>query len=81
MIDLNDFKEFVEDCNLLESIPVDKMRSRRGFFPTSEWYDRNYGKLGWTRGNLLNLCIGQGEVLLTPIITGLFLCRHRQQWN
>ena len=72
MIDLNDFKEFVEDCNLLESIPVDKMRSRRGFFPTSEWYDRNYGKLGWTRGNLLNLCIGQGEVLLTPLSLACF---------
>jgi len=72
MIDLNDFKDFVEDCNLLESIPVNQIRSRKGFFPTSEWYDRNYGKLGWTRGNLLNLVIGQGEVLLTPLSMACF---------
>ncbi len=72
MIDLNDFKKFIEDCNLLESIPINQIRSRRGFFPTSEWYDRNYGKLGWTRGNLLNLCIGQGEVLLTPLSLACF---------
>ncbi|MBN2016665.1 MAG: penicillin-binding protein 2 [Candidatus Cloacimonetes bacterium] len=67
MINLNDFKEFIDDCNLLEKIPVDQIKSRKGFFPTSEWYNKNYGELGWTRGNLLNLCIGQGEVLLTPL--------------
>lgn len=72
IIDLDDFKKFIEDCNLLESIPVDQIGSRRGFFPTSEWYDKNYGKLGWTRGNLLNLCIGQGEVLLTPLSIACF---------
>ncbi len=72
MMDLNDFMEFVKDCNLLESIPVDQIRSRKGFFPTSEWYDKNYGKLGWTRGNLLNLTIGQGEVLLTPLSMACF---------
>jgi len=67
ILDLNDFRNFLIDCNLLENVLVDQIPSKRGFFPTPEWYDKNYGKLGWTRGNLLNLVIGQGEVLLTPL--------------
>ena len=28
---------------------------------------RRYGKYGWSRGTLLNLAIGQGELLVTPV--------------
>ncbi len=72
IMNLNDFKTFVENCNLTKDFPVDYMRCRKGFFPSAEWYDKNYGELGWTRGNLLNLSIGQGEVLLTPISIACF---------
>ncbi|HHI87801.1 MAG TPA: penicillin-binding protein 2 [Candidatus Cloacimonetes bacterium] len=72
IMNLNDFKNFIEDCNLIKDLPVGYTRSRKGFFPSSEWYDKHYGELGWTRGNLLNLSIGQGEVLLTPISIACF---------
>lgn len=38
-----------------------------GLFPDPAWLDRRYGKDGWTRAVELNLAIGQGEVLMTPL--------------
>ena len=38
-----------------------------GFIPDPVWYDRRYGKRGWGRGVVLNLSIGQGEILVTPL--------------
>lgn len=36
-----------------------------GLIPDAAWYDRRFGKRGWTRGNVWNISIGQGEVLTT----------------
>jgi penicillin-binding protein 2 len=35
--------------------------------PNAAYYDRRWGPGRWTRGLLLNLAIGQGELLLTPL--------------
>ena len=29
--------------------------------------NKKYGKWGWSQGNLLNLALGQGDILVTPI--------------
>jgi penicillin-binding protein 2 len=72
-IDLNDFSSFVKACELTSPTGIDLAGGERsGFFPTSSWYDENYGKFGWTRGHILNLMIGQGEVLLTPFALARF---------
>lgn len=46
-----------------------------GNIPTSAWYDRRFGKRGWTRGVLLNNSIGQGEILVTPLQMAMFTAR------
>ena len=38
-----------------------------GLVPNKDYMFRRYGKYGWSRGALLNLAIGQGELLVTPI--------------
>ena len=44
-----------------------------GFFPPGkEWYDRQYGRRGWTRSVVLNLAIGQGENDQTLLRQALF---------
>lgn len=54
---------------------IDLPGERSGFIPDYNWYIKNYGKYNVTEGYILNLVIGQGEVLLTPIdialITGI----------
>ena len=46
---------------------IDLPNENSGLVPTREFFDRVYGKNGWTRGNLANLAIGQGELLVTPL--------------
>jgi len=46
---------------------VDLPNEKAGLVPTSEWYDDRYGEGGWSRGVALNLSVGQGEVLTTPL--------------
>lgn len=40
---------------------------RAGFVPYSDDLDRMYGSDGWGTGNLLNLSVGQGELVATPL--------------
>ena len=72
MINLDDFKKFVDICGFTKKTGIDILNERSGFFPASDWYDENYSKFGWTRGHILNLMIGQGEVLVTPLSMACF---------
>ena len=38
-----------------------------GITPNSAYLDRKYGVKGWTKGQALNISIGQGDVLVTPV--------------
>lgn len=38
-----------------------------GLVPGVTYMDKKYGKKGWTRGQLANIAIGQGDVLVTPL--------------
>ncbi len=46
---------------------IDLPQERSGLVPTKEWFDRRRGVGKWTNGVTLNLAIGQGENLYTPI--------------
>ena len=46
---------------------VDLPQEARGLIPGAAYYDKRWGARGWRSGLLLNLAIGQGELLLTPL--------------
>ena len=46
---------------------VDLPQEARGLIPGAVYYDKRWGARGWRSGLLLNLAIGQGELLLTPL--------------
>ncbi|NTW57185.1 MAG: penicillin-binding protein 2 [Chlorobiaceae bacterium] len=46
---------------------IDLPNERAGILPSTEYYDKRYGKDRWTKGYLVSLGIGQGEVNTTPM--------------
>jgi len=46
---------------------IDLPNESAGLVPSVAWFNRHYGEGGWTKGNLANLAIGQGELLVTPL--------------
>lgn len=38
-----------------------------GIVPNTAFMDGKYGRRGWTKGYLLNMAIGQGDILATPL--------------
>ncbi|MCB0281969.1 MAG: penicillin-binding protein 2 [Calditrichaeota bacterium] len=50
-----------------ETTGIDLPNESKGLVPTESFFNKRYGKNGWTKGNLANLAIGQGELLVTPL--------------
>jgi penicillin-binding protein 2 len=46
---------------------IDLPNESPGLVPTYDYYIDKYGPDGWTKGNLANLAIGQGELLTTTL--------------
>jgi Cell division protein FtsI/penicillin-binding protein 2 len=46
---------------------IDIPNELEGLVPNKDYLMKRYGKYGWSKGTLLNLAIGQGELLVTPI--------------
>lgn len=46
---------------------IDLPGERRGLLPDAAYYDKRYGKNRWTKGYLVSLSIGQGELGATPL--------------
>ncbi len=66
-IGLERLAAYMSKLGLSEKTGIDLPQERRGLFPDAGWYDRRFGAGRWSRGIILNLAIGQGEVTLTPI--------------
>jgi penicillin-binding protein 2 len=66
-LNLDDFFNFSKSNMLTVATGIDIPNERSGFFPTHEWYIQNYGKSYGSIGHKVNLSIGQGEILTTPL--------------
>lgn len=54
-------------CGLGQKTGIDVPQEGSGLIPTPDWYDRRLGSGKWTEGASVNMSIGQGEVLTTPL--------------
>ncbi len=74
LIDLDEMKQFTERNYLTLKTGVDLPAERKGFFPDTNWYLDNYGKYTGIIGPKVNLSIGQGELLITPLEFCAYFC-------
>lgn len=51
---------------------IDLVGEKRGLVPTSDYYNKRYGKRGWTQNFVVNVAVGQGELLVTPLQLAVF---------
>ena len=50
-----------------EKTGIDLPGERPGLLPSTEYYNKRYGENRWTKGYLVSLAIGQGELGTTPV--------------
>jgi len=71
---LDEFDRFSRACGFGHKTGIDLPQEAAGNVPDKQWYDKHYGEHRWTQAVLLNLGIGQGEVLATPLQIAQFYC-------
>ena len=55
------------ECGLNAKSGIDTTGERRGLIPTKKWLSRYRNPPTWYTGDTVNMSIGQGEVLTTPL--------------
>ncbi len=71
---LEEFYRFSRACGFGQKTGIDLPQESSGNVPDKAWYDKRIGVKKWTLAVLLNLSIGQGEILATPLQMAQFYC-------
>ena len=62
---IDSIRRIAQRLHLGERTRLPLMQDDSGIFPTHEWVIQNRG--GWSPGDTANICIGQGDVSVTPV--------------
>lgn len=66
-MDVDRFKWWANQFGFGERVAIDIREQNPGLMPDSAYYNRVYGTGRWTAGYSINLGIGQGDMLVTPL--------------
>ncbi|HHE33278.1 MAG TPA: penicillin-binding protein 2 [Chlorobaculum parvum] len=66
-VGLDTWSEYGRMFGFGEREGIDLPGERRGLVPSTAYYNKRYGKKRWTKGYLISLSIGQGELGVTPL--------------
>ncbi|MBI4720624.1 MAG: penicillin-binding protein 2 [Chitinivibrionia bacterium] len=66
-IDIDELASMARSFGLGRKTGIDVAGETAGLIPDRAYYNRRYGKRGWTQGYVLNNVIGQGEVLTSVL--------------
>ena len=70
LTNLKDWTETAKFFGFNEKTEIDLPNELIGQIPDKEFFIKTYGRWGWSeRGMLLNLTLGQGDILVTPLQT------------
>ena len=63
----NSWLNHVNSFGIGKKTGTDFSNEVKGILPTTEYYDKYYGKKGWNALTIISLSIGQGEIGITPL--------------
>ena len=66
-LELDQLAEMFVEFGFGEATQIDIPGEVDGLVPDKDYMNKRHGRYNWSKGALLNICIGQGEVLVTPI--------------
>ena len=66
-LELDQLAEMFIEFGFGEATQIDIPGEVYGLVPDKDYMNERHGRYNWSKGALLNICIGQGEVLVTPI--------------
>lgn len=71
-IGVENLAKYARQCGFGVPTGIDLPEESSGLVPDSNWYNSRYGRRNWTRNVVVNLGIGQGEILATPLQVACF---------
>lgn len=71
-IGLDLWSEYVRKCGFGKPSGIDIPDEVPGIVPSRAYFDGEYGEGKWSRTLIVNLAIGQGEILVTPLQMAVF---------
>ncbi|HOJ37660.1 MAG TPA: penicillin-binding protein 2 [Ignavibacteriales bacterium] len=71
-IGLDKWAEYARKFGFGQKTNIDITEEVKGLVPDTKYYNKRYGKNGWTQGFLVSLGIGQGELSVTPMQLALY---------
>ncbi|MCJ7457724.1 MAG: penicillin-binding protein 2 [candidate division Zixibacteria bacterium] len=69
---LDRWSDYARQCGLDKKYKVDLPDEIAGMIPSRTYYEKRFGQEGWIKNLVINLGIGQGEVLTTPLGLAVF---------
>ena len=66
-MELDQLAEMFSEFGFGEKTQIDIPGEVHGLVPYKEYMNKRHGRYNWSKGALLNIGIGQGEILVTPI--------------
>ncbi|MGB8657331.1 MAG: penicillin-binding protein 2 [Candidatus Zixiibacteriota bacterium] len=71
-VGLERWSRYAQLCGFGQRTGIDLPDEAKGFIPTPEYYQRKFGKGEWVNNLVINLAIGQGEILVSPLQLAVF---------
>ena len=80
-ISLNRFINLCRNFGFGRKTGIDLPNELAGLLPTRDYMNKRYTSRGWSRGHLLNLALGQGDLLTTPIQLAVYINKIATKGN
>jgi penicillin-binding protein 2 len=71
-VGLENWVKFAQLFQFGKPTQLDLPNESPGLVPTRQYFNKKYGERGWTKGQILNLAVGQGDLLVTPLQMAYF---------